>query len=395
MIHVENKNCCGCSACFNVCPVHCIRMEDDAEGFKYPTVDTVLCLHCKKCENVCPIISPLPERQSLQVGYAAIHNNEEIRLASSSGGVFTALADVILAHGGVVCGAAFSENSRDVQHIFVESTEAVEKLRGSKYLQSFIDSSYKKVKEYLVASRPVLFSGTPCQVEGLLAYLKSPQPNLYCVNIICHGVPSPRVWREYLDFQEKCFDSSTVKTSFRHKKYGWKRYSLRLLFNSRSEYLCPLDTDPYMQAFLKDLCLRPSCYFCKFKKQNSLSDITIADLWGVDSICPELDDDKGTSAIIVHSEKGASLLQDASHNLTLYTVPAGNIIKCNPAMIRSASRSKNRKHFMEKLGTLPFDRLVLKYAKEHLQSQLIAHCIKFLKAIGLYKIARTYIKGKQ
>lgn len=395
MIHIENKaSCCGCSACFNSCPAHCIRMEDDAEGFKYPVVDEALCTHCGKCKKGCPIIFPLPERRSLLTGYAAINNDEEIRLASSSGGVFTALADVVLEQGGAVCGAAFSEDSRTVQHIVVESSEELGKLRGSKYLQSSIGDCYGKVQEYLVASRPVLFSGTPCQVEGLLAYLKSPQPNLYCVDIICHGVPSPRVWRDYLDFQEKGFDSSTAKTSFRHKKYGWKRFSLRLLFNSRSEYLCPLDTDVYMQAFLKDVCLRPSCYSCNFKKQARLADITIADLWGADRICPELDDDKGTSAIIIHSEKGSALLKTAGSSLTLCPVSVEDIIKSNPAMIRPAPLPSNRTPFMEFLGTVPFDKLVRKYAKGPLKARVIAWCIKTLKSVGLYECIRRIVKGK-
>ena len=296
MIHIQNKiDCCGCHACAQICPQHCITMQPDAEGFLYPQIDETACIHCNLCEKVCPILQSLEEpKDKTPAAYAAINKDDDIRRQSSSGGVFTLLAEYILAQGGVVFGAAMADDQRSVRHIAVETPEDLAALRGSKYLQSTIGNTYGEAKQALQAGRKVLFTGTPCQIEGLKSFLQGREyPNLYCMDVICHGVPSPLAWQTYVSEQETRAGVPARRTFFRHKKYGWKTFALLLEFSNNKAYECVLSKDAFMQAFLQNACLRPSCHACHFKKLNRVSDITVADYWGVQNQQPDMDDDKG------------------------------------------------------------------------------------------------------
>ena len=358
----NKKDCMGCHACANICPKDCIFMEVDEEGFLYPTVDYSLCIRCERCINVCPIINKV-EVDNNPVAYSCINNDEIIRLDSSSGGVFTLVAEHILDKGGMVFGASFNDEF-EVSHMFVETKEELWKLRGSKYVQSKVGDSYKQVKKFLNLGRKVLFTGTPCQIAGLKNFLGKSYNNLFTIDIICHGVPSPDVWRKYIEFREAEAGSPTRRIAFRLKNEGWKLYSVSFLFNNDTEYRQNLRNDLYMRAFLRDVCLRLSCYDCKFKGINRQSDITLADFWGIQNMLPEMDDDKGTSLIFINSETGQALFNEIKDRMSYQEVDMQESIKYNSAAIKSSLYNPKRNGFMAEKETLPFDRLVKKYCSD-------------------------------
>lgn len=370
MIKIEDKTkCCGCNACASRCPKQCITLQEDAEGFRYPVIDMALCIDCGVCERVCPVIHPGEERTPLQA-FAAVNPNETIRMQSSSGGVFTILAEQIIAEGGVVFGAAFDDNW-EVHHTYTETKEGLEVFRGSKYLQSRIETAYQDAERFLKNGRKVLFSGTPCQVAGLKRYLRKGYDNLLAVDFICHGVPSPKVWRKYLEenFSAQRADagknsvlSSSINKvpvitgiAFRDKTLtGWKKYSFVVRGKSASKadkntvLLSDICSDNiYLLAFLNDLSLRPSCYACPSKKGLSGSDLTLADFWGIEHLLPHLDDDKGVSLLLVNSEKGVQI----ANNLipTVYQVDFNMILPYNSAWADSVCPHRKRLFFFKRL----------------------------------------------
>ena len=242
---IDKKNCCGCSACAQICPRKCILMQEDDEGFLYPKVDKKSCIDCHLCERVCPVLNQSKPKKPLKV-YASINKDENIRLCSSSGGIFTALAEKVIAEGGVVFGARF-DDKWEVVHDYVETKEDLSKFRGSKYVQSRIENCYKEAEVFLKAGRIVLFSGTPCQIAGLILFLKKSYNNLLTVDFVCHGVPSPGVWRRYLkeEIARQCDRKNTVLPrpisekdtrvtgiSFRDKALGWKKFSFALVLST-------------------------------------------------------------------------------------------------------------------------------------------------------------------
>lgn len=364
MIDIKKKeNCCGCHACAQICPKHCITMQEDKEGFLYPKINEKTCINCGACEKVCPIMRNAPEpKNKTPDAYAAINQDESVRLQSSSGGVFSLLAQWTIENGGVVFGAAMSEDCRSVRHIKAENVQELKELRGSKYLQSIIGNTYCQVKKELESGRKVLFTGTPCQIEGLKSFLQRSYENLLCVDLICHGVPSPLVWRTYLSEQENRAGAPTRRTFFRHKKYGWKTYALLLEFSNNKTYESILSKDAFMQAFLQDACLRPSCHSCRFKKLNRVSDITIADYWGIQNQIPQMDDDKGTSLVLLHSAKGKEIFRSICENLSYQKVDVKTAISGNPSMLTSVKPHRHRDEFFDHLGKVPFDVLVKRYA---------------------------------
>lgn len=336
MIHITNKkNCCGCSACVQRCPKQCIRLEEDTEGFLYPQVDEETCIKCGLCEKVCPILNQADKLSVLEV-LAVKNPNDEERMNSSSGGVFLPLAREVINQGGVVFGAVYDE-SWEVHHVYAEKIEDVYPMMGSKYLQSKIGNSFKDAERFLKQGREVLFVGSPCQIAGLRTYLRNKQyPNLLAVDFLCHGVPSPGVWRRYLAETYGGYDakeqsrlqatagknsvllSSLNATSpigdikFRDKREsGWKKYRfvVRQKSASKADQNTVLSSDihydnPFMRGFLSDIYLRPSCYACKCKNGVNHSDLTIADFWGINLIAPEFDDDKGVGLVLLNTKKG-------------------------------------------------------------------------------------------
>jgi coenzyme F420-reducing hydrogenase beta subunit len=363
-------SCTGCAACVAACPQSAISMQQNDEGFLYPNINMGLCSNCDLCRDICPVnqgnlFSTKRNEESSKkplAVFAAWHLNEEIRLNSSSGGVFTALADEVLARKGVVFGAAFDENFV-VNHISIENSDDLHKLRGSKYIQSVIrPSTYQSIRTLLIQNRPVLFSGTPCQVAGLHSFLGKPYDNLFCCDIACHGVPSPKVFEAYKKNMEEQYAAKITRISFRRKDCGWKRYSVLLSFDNNTEYLRTANGDPFILGFLKNIYLRPSCYNCKFASTDRSGDLTIADFWGVANTYPEYDnDDKGTSLILVNTAKGKQLLNNCKNNLFWGTADLNTAILGNPVLVRPSFQPPERDAFFHDLAILPFAEIVHKY----------------------------------
>lgn len=363
------KDCTGCHACTNICPKKCIFMKYDNEGFLYPIVDYNICIKCKRCVNVCPINNNI-KSYNTPIAYACYNKDENIRLNSSSGGIFSLLAEKMIDRGGVVFGAVFNDNF-EVEHKYIETKENIELLRGSKYVQSKIGTSYRQVKDFLESGREVLFSGTPCQIAGLKNYLVKAYSNLLTVDLICHGVPSPYVWQKYIKFRENKAGSEISKITFRNKKMGWKQYSVSFLFKNNTEYNKIYSNDLYMTAFLKNISLRPSCYNCRFKTLNRQSDITLADFWGVQNIFPEIDDDKGVSLIFINSQSGEKIYSEILDNIVYKEVDILDAVKYNSAAIKSPLPHINREKFINDINIYTFDKLVNKYCKDRISIKLI------------------------
>ena len=371
MIHILDKhNCCGCAACVQACPKQCISFNEDEQGFRYPLVDESLCIDCGLCEKVCPVIHQADSKKPLKV-FAAQNPNEEIRLKSSSGGIFTMLAESVIDEGGVVFGAQFDKNW-EVEHAYTESKEGLAAFRGSKYLQSRTGETYKQARDFLKAGRKVLYSGTSCQIAGLKKFLRKEYDNLITVDVVCHGAPSPLVWRTYLDDFKKCPKGTAGKNtvclslnetpvitgiSFRDKSTGWKKYGFVLRGKSafkadKNTVLSSVNTEEkhdvllhetldknlFMKIFLKNLCLRPSCSACPAKSGKCGSDITLADYWGIENHHPEWDDDKGTSLVLVNSEKGTSLFNNLATKNIITTYEEG--FSGNPSIEHSIVETK-------------------------------------------------------
>ena len=384
----DSSRCCGCSACVQRCPKQCISLREDAEGFLYPEVDTSHCVNCGLCEQVCPELHADAERQPLQT-FAAINPDAGVRLASSSGGVFTALAEVVIDAGGVVFGAAFDAHW-EVRHRYAETREELAAFRGSKYVQSVIGDTFLQAERFLKSGRQVLFSGTPCQIAGLRRFLRRDYDLLLCVDFICHGVPSPGVFRVYLaekmakiarKGEEKYrFAFSTIPSipkadalaarlgcriediRFRDKTNGWKKYRFALSLSKASAagekiQFCALNgftENAFMQAFLRDLILRPSCYACPAKCFRSGSDLTLGDYWGVEHEAPHLDDDGGTSLVFVNSERGQHFL--SSLPFAFHSQPFERVHAHNSSISASVNRPINRKFFFMMLRRSGFFR---------------------------------------
>ena len=300
MIEVTDKTrCCGCSACANICPVRCITMTADSEGFRYPSADPHACISCGRCDEVCPMNSHVSSQD--RTAYAVRVPRYEAE--SSSGGVFPALAEQVLMEGGAVYGAAFDEEMR-LRHIRVKDFAGLQFLRGSKYVQSNIEDAYMLAHEDLSCGRKVLFSGTPCQIAGLHKFLGRNYPGLITVDLACHGVPSPKVWDRYV--KEK--GPGLVNVIFRDKSFGWRRYHLAYVYKDRTDKI-RYDRDPYMQLFLQNLSIRPSCYDCAFRNGGNSSDITLGDFWAVAESVPEMNDGRGVSVVVANTQKGEEIIK--------------------------------------------------------------------------------------
>lgn len=348
MIEITDKTrCCGCHACYNICPQECITMQSDDEGFRYPVIDREECTECDLCDMVCPIMCS-NKVDNQPIAYACINRDNNIRQQSSSGGVFSLIAENILGNKGIVFGAGFDADF-NVEHSWVDDIDDLSRFRGSKYVQSNIGDTYKEVRGFLGQGRQVLFTGTPCQVAGLKSYLGKDYESLICADIICHGVPSPRVWQRYKEQLEEIHHAKAERIAFRRKNYGWKLYSVSFSFDNETEYSKPLTEDVFMQGFLKNLYLRPSCYACSFKTLNRLSDITLADFWGIQNVLPDLDDDKGTSLVLVHSQKGAAMLADLADKMICEKVDLNTAVVYNSAAVKSVAMNPKREAFFAEL----------------------------------------------
>ena len=340
MIAARRADCSGCEACANICPQNAIEMTRDAEGFAYPKINPALCIKCGRCDATCPALN---FKEKIPVAlpkiFAAVYDDDKIRRHSSSGGIFSALSEIILQNGGVVFGAAFDKNWR-VIHTAAQNFDELENLRGSKYVQSQIGDVYRQVKDAL-RSTLVLFSGTPCQCAGLKHFLGSDPDNLLTVEIICHGVPSPALWEYYIDYIGYAHDIKHV--NFRNKRKGWKDVHFEVNYLDRVRYSIPFAVNLYTRLFSINTCLRPSCSACKFRFPDGQADLTIGDAWGVENFAPEMFDNRGTSLVFIHTAKGKTFLEQS--NLIAQPVSFIDATKYNFGFIISVTEDPRREYF--------------------------------------------------
>ena len=353
-------------------------MTADELGFLYPQIDESLCVDCGLCEKVCPVFNE-NEIKSTPKAYAVKNIDENIRMQSSSGGTFTAIAEKILADGGVVFGAAFSDDFKTVHHIAIENSEDLYKLRGSKYVQSRIDTSFTDAKKELEKGRKVLFTGTPCQIGGLLSYLRKDYNNLITQDIICHGVPAPYVWSKYVELREEKAGANTTSASFRAKNTGWVKFSMLMNFQNGKEYTQPLSDDLFMQGFLNNVYLRSSCYDCAFKTIHRKADITLADFWGVWNVLPQMNDDKGVSLVITNTQKGEDIINSISNQFEIIEADLSEAVKYNSAAEKSVPHNAQREAFVTDFNIQPFGKVIKKYCSPDWKKQLKSKIKSILK----------------
>ena len=333
-------------------------MLEDEEGFLYPKVDESLCISCDLCLKVCPVQHPVTESRKPLKTLAALSKDEAMRVVSSSGGVFSLLATSVLTDGGRTWGAAFDINWK-VVHKFVDKKEKLSLFRGAKYLQSDVSHSFREVEHCLKEGRKVLFSGTPCQVAGLRNYLRKEYKNLYTVDLVCHGVPSFKVFKAFLN--ENFGDRTLADISFRDKTTGWKSYNLCIKYwddGVLKEKKILRGDNVYMQGFISNLYLRPSCYKCPVKCGKSGSDITLGDFWGIEKEAPEMDDAKGTSLILLNTQKGEELFSLISSSTNYKELSYESAYRENESLEKSSQYNSWRSIFFEDLEDKPFSDLV-------------------------------------
>lgn len=373
MIDNRSKDyCCGCGACVQKCQKQCISLQEDNEGFLYPRVDTETCIDCGFCEKVCPMLSPYQSRKPQQV-LAAINKDEKIRMESSSGGIFTLLAEKVINEGGVVFGARFDEEWQ-VTIDYTETIEGLAAFRGSKYVQARTGDAYKLCEKFLRDERQVLFSATPCQIAALKHSLRKDYPNLITVACACHGAPSPLVWKYFLLQVSKGRTISEVK--FRDKSTGWKHYSFTITFANGEVYTDDALNVPYMKGFVKALIERPACEKCKFKNGKSGADVILADHWGI-TLCGKIEnDDKGCSLALIYNKSLTSLLNIEKVRMVELNA---NEIGRNGAFLDVIPQHGERGYFFENITRENCVELLSECLKPS-RGDKLAHCTKLIKS---------------
>lgn len=339
-------SCTGCTACVNACPRRCMHITKDENGFSYPQiVDLTECIECRRCESVCPVINKKPEAIESTRAYAAFSRNESVRLDSSSGGIFTEVSQTILLQGGVVFGASYDENYV-VKHCCISDIHELWKLRGAKYSESDLGDTFSEILQRLRKGQKVLFSGTPCQVAGLKSFLRKEYDNLLCVDFVCHGVPSPVAWKSYVEYraEQDAKGERPKAVNLRSKHTGWSnyRYSNVFEYENGKKYSALSSESLFMKLFVGDYISRTSCENCQFKGYQRVSDITLGDFWGIWDIDPEMDDDQGTSVVLVHSDKGQRVWQEIKDKIKCKEVSLEQASRHNPSMLNSSRANAGR-----------------------------------------------------
>lgn len=352
MIDISERKCTGCGECVAICPSNAISMTISDEGFWYPVVNNDYCVKCGKCVNSCPVISAKPIIERDSDVYVSWTNNDNIRENSSSGGIFSELALEILKRNGTVIGAVFDVKSHEVIHRIIQSEEELYQIQGSKYVQSFISKEiYYSIKEYLEEDYYVLFSGTPCQVAGIKQFLNKEYEKLILIDIVCHGVPSPRVWKMYLEDMERIYKDNIINCNFRFKGNGWKKFEMYLKFGSK-EYSKWFNLDAYGKSFINNMFLRTCCYDCRFKEKTREGDITLGDFWKVSA---KYDfDDKGCSLVICSTDKGKEFFGFIKDNVFFDNAKIEDAYPGNYALYKSSSYYKKRNDAFEMLNKKGF-----------------------------------------
>lgn len=368
MISITNKiDCCGCNACGDICHKDAITFKTDIEGFWYPEVDKDKCIDCGLCEKVCPIINikDLKKNDLLEsICYAAEHKNLEVVFDSTSGGVFSALADIMYRSKGYVGGAIFNEDFSVRQYISNDKAD-LPRLRSSKYLQSNLEGFFKQVSELVKVGENVLVCGSPCQMAALRAFLRKDYDNLIIADYICRGINSPKVWRKYLDSFEERYGHKVVYCKAKSKEYGWRNLTQKVILSNGKAYYETKDQSKFTQGYLQTgVYCRPSCYDCKFKGYPRISDITLADFWGIEYVDISMEKDLGTSLVMVNSKKGEVYFEKAKQRINYIQVPFKSIEAGNRSLNLSIDPpTVDRKQFFEDLDKMSFIQIADKYIK--------------------------------
>lgn len=332
MIIIRKKeNCCGCEACLNICPVKCISMEYDEEGFRYPKIDEKKCINCHQCEKICPIINNYCSKNNMGYkAYGATNKNEDILKNSTSGGVFFELGKLIIEkYKGIVFGVKF-DGEKNAIFDYASDIGKLKEFMGSKYVQAKVEDTYRKVKEFLGNNRYVLFSGTPCQIAGLYSYLKGKSyDNLYTVDLVCEGVPSERLLNIFKKHYEDKYKSKITDIKFRNKRYGWKYLGFCLTFDNKKKVYIPRTEIGYLNILYGLIYLRPSCYDCKFRELNSGSDFKLADFWEVEKSWNSKYDYYGVSHLLVNNSRAEKLFKEIEDKFWIYQSSVDEIKKLN------------------------------------------------------------------
>ena len=370
-------------------------MNADNEGFMYPHFDKDKCIECHKCETVCPVKNKNNNSQKIDAICARSSNIDVVR-DSTSGGFFTPLAKYVLANNGKVVGAAYSDN-KIIEHVFVydNSKYDISKLRGSKYVQSDLGNIFVEVKKELLSGVLVCFSGTPCQIEGLLNYLEKDYDNLITVDVICHGTPSPKLWKKYVDYQEEKYRSTIKSVSFRKKTYGYHSGTMELVFENGKKYTGSARVDYMLKSFFREISSRPSCYECSFKTDTHPSDFTIFDSWHASELVHGLkDDDLGYTNVFINTDKGRKILSEIEDEYEYYQVDKEQAIKLDGKMVRnSAIPHQKRKEYYVDLDDEELDVHIQKFIPISKKDYMVEKSKTFLYRTKLLYLLKKIKKG--
>lgn len=355
---IKKMDCTGCKLCKDVCLVDAISYDTDCEGFWYPSVNNDKCIRCGKCVSMCPSLSDCnnPDAYEPEV-YAAWALSDEIRIKSTSGGIFYILAQEMLSRGGVIAACKYRENYKSAFHTIGEKIEDVEDFKGSKYFQSDTDGIYKEVKDRIQSGRKVLFCGTPCQVSGLNRYVGAKEPNLITVDFICRGINSPLVFKKYVNECERHHGSPVKKVHLKNKSKGWTKLGTYMEFQNGKTYYRDRFTDPWVNGYVRgDLFMRPCCSECKYKRQVRIADISIGDFWGLEGT--KADMSKGISVILINTDKGSKYLESVKDKLFIEQRTYEEVLKGNGCLLNSAKMGARRQEFFDKIDKMEFEELV-------------------------------------
>lgn len=388
---VNKKKCCGCTACYNICPAQAISMCPDEEGFLYPQIDEQLCVNCGMCEAVCPVFNKQVHEEQIE-GYIVRHRDSAIVEESTSGGAFTAFATTVIDEGGIVFGTGYDEEMCVVCKR-AKTCEELREMRGSKFVQSDLNETFSDIKNQLEEGIVVLFTGTPCQVAGLINYLKKKPDNLICIDFVCRGVASPLLWHNYINFMQKKYKSKIIGARFKNKTYGYHATTMKIDFENGKSYYGSGRIDPMMKAFVNEMSSRPSCAICAFKDVKRVSDLTMFDCYEFTSITGKKDDNKGYSSLLVHTEKGRELFRTVTEKFVVFKVDVEELVSKNGIMVlNSAKPSERRDCFYEMIQKHSIDVAMKKVCPITIKDYFIEKTKKIFYKLGFIQIVKRLKK---